>query len=53
MGKKMSAREKVEAARANGFDDDDMVSIDDRPVLRDVLEYTSELYKAQMEMWRE
>jgi hypothetical protein len=52
MGKKKTAKEKVKGAREKGFDDD-MTSIDDRPVLREILEHTEGLYELQMEVWRE
>lgn len=52
MGKKKTAEEKVKAAREKGFNGD-MTGIDDRPVLREILEYTEGLYSIQMEVWRE
>ncbi|KAF4617067.1 hypothetical protein G7Y89_g15080 [Cudoniella acicularis] len=52
MGKKKTAAEKVEAAREKGFNDD-MTGIDDRPVLRKILDYSKGLYDMQMEVWRE
>jgi hypothetical protein len=52
MGKKKTAAEKVKAAREKGFNDD-MTSIDDRPVLRKILDYSKGLYNIQMEVWRE
>jgi hypothetical protein len=43
MGKKKTAEEKVKAAREKGFNNA-MTSINNRPVLREILEYTKGLY---------
>jgi hypothetical protein len=51
MGKKRSPEERMELARKNGFNDDP-TGIDDRVVLRPVLEYTLGEYEKQMEIWR-
>jgi hypothetical protein len=42
----------MKAVLDNGFDDD-MTGFDDRPVFREILEYTDGLYKTQMELWQE
>jgi hypothetical protein len=52
MVKKKTASEKVTAAREKGFNDD-MTGINDRPVLRKILDYSKGLYEVQMEIWRE
>ena len=52
IGKKKIAVEKVKAAREKGFNDD-MTGIDDRLVLRKILDYSKGLYKIQIEVWRE
>ncbi len=49
MGKKKTVGEKVKAAREKGFNDD-MTGIDDRPVLREILDYSKGLYEIQMEV---
>jgi len=51
MGKKRSPEERIELARKNGFNNDP-TGIDDRVVLRPVLEYTRGEYEKQMEIWR-
>jgi len=43
--------EKVKA-REKGFNND-MTGIDDRPILRKILDYSKGLYNIQMEVWRE
>jgi hypothetical protein len=52
MGKKKAAGEKVKVARENGFDDD-ITSINNRPVFREILPYTGGLYETQIKIWRE
>jgi hypothetical protein len=50
--KKKTVEEKLKAAQKNGFDHD-MGNINDLPVSRVVLPYTTGLYGIQMELWRE
>jgi len=49
MGKKKAAEEKVKATREKEFDDD-MTSIDGRPVLREILPYTGGLYNTRLDV---
>jgi hypothetical protein len=49
--RKRTQEEKAKAAQENGFDND-MTTIDDRLVLKEVLPYTKGLYNEQMDTWR-
>ncbi|RYP60389.1 hypothetical protein DL771_010532 [Monosporascus sp. 5C6A] len=52
MGKKRTAEDRRRYAEENGFNDDAR-DVDDKPVPREVLDYTKERYGFQMEMWFE
>ncbi|RYO74330.1 hypothetical protein DL764_010855 [Monosporascus ibericus] len=52
MGKKRTAEDRRRYAEENGFNDDAR-DVDDKPVPREVLDYTKERYSFQMEMWFE
>ncbi|KAK0723569.1 hypothetical protein B0T26DRAFT_642853 [Lasiosphaeria miniovina] len=52
MVRKRTADERRRCAEENGFNDDD-TDVDDEPVPREVLDYTKERYKDQMDLWIE
>jgi hypothetical protein len=49
MGKERTLEEVAKIARENGFDDD-LTGIYDRPVLREILQYTNGLYDIKLDM---
>ncbi|KAK0721562.1 hypothetical protein B0T26DRAFT_739088 [Lasiosphaeria miniovina] len=50
MVRRRTAEERRRCAEENGFDDDD-TDVDDKPIPRDVLDYTKERYNHQMDLW--
>jgi len=50
MVQKMSAAEKIKVGRANGFPDNDITGIDDRPILQEIPTNTYRLYETLIDM---
>ena len=50
IGKKISLEDVVRKAEENGFEND-LTGINDHTVIREILPYSSGLYKTQIDIW--